>query len=86
MAWFDDFTSVHQLAYQGSLFLAAFLLDHSTRIALYAINLSCGRESEPAILSILIPRKVREVVGSSTLSSFKGTPKDAHVVVRMSML
>ena len=52
---------------------------HATNSDLYCGNFDSGSDKVPLIVSILMPRKVIDVAGPSTFSSFSGTPRHLQV-------
>ena len=63
--------------------LQHFLSPHSARRIRRRWSLSCGRRSWEATVSTSMPKYVRQVIGPSRLWSAIGTPRWAHVWLRI---
>ena len=67
------------IRYSSSLRLQTLREDHCPRVACMRSNLSRGRQRTPAVVSISIPRNVRQGTGPYSLSMASGTPRSAQV-------
>ena len=62
----------------------ALWLPHPSSKALKRSSLSGGSRSWPATVSIVIPKKERQVVGPSRLCAAVGTPNSLHTLSKVS--